>query len=441
LKRALYTVYLGGYDHEPRPYRFIGWENVIISDQPIDESGWDKVIYVKPTDKPDVESRRYKWLSHIYLSEYNMVCYYDANMKIFRSPPTHPFRIKHWKRSNVKQEVEACNRQVHRCTPESLNQEYDFFVKEGFPDNVGLFLNGFFCREHNKIENTLCEYIFDIVQKYTPRDQVAMPYVVWKLNYKAPQLFDAHFYFRYIKNIEHKITKPKIHGAKEGEIVLPVVKPQEINVHHITPGRSDKNLGKAINDLIKALPDQDWICLRDIDTIPMYHEVFFEQCEKIAKENKFDLIGCMTNRLGFNYQLYNGIKSNESDILKHREIAKELYFKHGSNVKEIKHTIGGLFMLFSKKTWQTLGGFPEGAIFIKNSFIDYHFASAALKKRLKIGIAEGIYLFHYYRLDYGDNTRDAEAKEHLMTEEQKIILNENKRRNTRKSFTSYKRIK
>jgi hypothetical protein len=44
---------------------------------------------------------------------------------------------------------------------------------------------------------------------------------------------------------------------------------------------------------------------------------------------------------------------------------------------------------------------------------------------------------HYYRLDYGDNTRGAEAKKHLMTEEQKIILNENKRRDTRKSNPFY----
>ncbi len=37
-------------------------------------------------------------------------------------------------------------------------------------------------------------------------------------------------------------------------------------------GRSDKNIGRAINEIVNALPDNDWICLRDIDTLPMYHE-------------------------------------------------------------------------------------------------------------------------------------------------------------------------
>ena len=41
-----------------------------------------------------------------------------------------------------------------------------------------------------------------------------------------------------------------------------------MKVHHITPGRSDLNYGKSINDIIYSLPDEDWICLRDIDTIP-----------------------------------------------------------------------------------------------------------------------------------------------------------------------------
>ena len=48
-------------------------------------------------------------------------------------------------------------------------------------------------------------------------------------------------------------------------------------IHYITPGHSDKNYGKAINDTIRHLPDNDWICLRDIDTMPAYHEKFFEQ--------------------------------------------------------------------------------------------------------------------------------------------------------------------
>lgn len=186
------------------------------------------------------------------------------------------------------------------------------------------------------------------------------------------------------------------------------------NVHHITPGRSDRNLGKSINDIVKLLPEDDWICLRDIDTIPMYHEVFFKQCEEIADSGEFDLVGCLTNRLGFAHQLYDGIKSTETDIMVHRKIAKELYEKYGSKVEEIKRPIGGLFMLFSKKTWIKAGGFEEGGIFLRGNYIDYHFSAALKIKKMRIGMANGIYLFHYYRMEYGDNTKTIEARQHLL---------------------------
>ena len=408
LKKAIYTVYLGGYDQEPKPHAFRDWDNVIITDRPVSKRGWQKIINVDPTDKPDIESRRYKWLSHIYLSEYQLVCYYDGNIRLRKEPPSYPFRLRHNKRTNIYDEVEAC-KLLYKAPAESLNAEYEYFIKDGFKDDQGLFLNGFFCRNHGPQENELCEMVFDIVQRFTPRDQVALPYVIWKTGYQLPEILDKSVYMRMLNRINHKITKPKIHG-------LPVESKgiEEINVHHITPGRSDKNFGKAINDIVKSLPDRDWICLRDIDTLPMYHEVFFEQCETIARSGNFDLVGCMTNRLGLDYQLYNRVKSCESDILKHRDIAVELYEQYGTYVEPTKKTIGGLFMLFSKQAWLKAGGFPEGGIYIKNAFIDYHFCKRFLTKNMKIGIAKGIYLFHYYRLHHGNETKSKVSKQHLM---------------------------
>jgi hypothetical protein len=265
---------------------------------------------------------------------------------------------------------------------------------------------------HDASENDLCEQVFEILERFTPRDQVALPFVIWKTGYKAI-VKDAEFYLKIVRIKDHRIRKPRLHGE-----VTPVIekkKPMEkVNVHHITPGRSDKNFGKAINTMIEGLPDEDWICLRDIDTLPMYHEMFFKQCEEIAGMNEFDLVGCMTNRLGLKYQLYNGQMSNEHDIMVHREIAKKLYEEHGSEVKSLNTTIGGLFMLFSKSTWKKVGGFPEGGISVNNSFIDHHFGQAVLKAKLKIGVAKGIYLFHFYRMEHGDNTRSKQAKQHLL---------------------------
>jgi len=118
-------------------------------------------------------------------------------------------------------------------------------------------------------------------------------------------------------------------------------------------------------------------------------------------------VGCMTNRLGLHYQLVGGRKSNDSDILNHRKIAVELYNNHGIEIMPIQQVIGGLFMLFPKSMWRQVGGFPEGGIQIQGHFFDYHFCKKVMQHRLRIGIAKGIYLFHYYRFEHGEDTRKA----------------------------------
>lgn len=182
-----------------------------------------------------------------------------------------------------------------------------------------------------------------------------------------------------------------------------------IQVHHITPARSDKNFGLSINQLIEGLPENDWICLRDIDTIPVYHEEFIKQIEEVVNgSHGYSLLGCMTNRLGLPWQLVPGM-FDEWDMKKHRAKAKEL-----SQIKTIKplsgmQIVGGVLMLFSKSTWRKAGKFPEGGIIIKNKFVDYHF-SRAVSRFGKLGIMEGVYLFHNYRMDAKDTRTH---KDHL----------------------------
>lgn len=171
-----------------------------------------------------------------------------------------------------------------------------------------------------------------------------------------------------------------------------------MTVHHITPGRSDKNIGKAINDLIDGLPEDDWICLRDIDTIPMHHLTFFKQCEEIAEKGEYDLVGCMTNRLGVKYQLYKDQFSDDFDLKNHLDIGEELYKKYGSAVEDSPGVIAGIMMLFPVSIWEYVGGFNEGAIMQQGGFFDAIFNQKVRNiAQGRVGVAKGIYLFHLYR--------------------------------------------
>jgi len=177
-------------------------------------------------------------------------------------------------------------------------------------------------------------------------------------------------------------------------------------IAYIKQGRSDKNLGKSINDLVRHLPDDWWICSMDIDTIPVYHEIFYKTIEALTQSD-YALIGCMTNRIGLKHQLHNGELSQNWDLQHHRQIAKDRFKEYGTKITEcnfevgkLADTIAGFFLLFPKRTWNEVGGFPEGGIRIGPDMIDYIFNDKIKRKGLKIGIAQGLYIFHQYRPDH-----------------------------------------
>lgn len=377
--KAIVTVIIGNYDTlKPAP-KFEGWETILITDNKYSDSlGWE-VLQVQSND-PQKDSRYYKWMLHEVIPEYDLYCYIDGSMELHKEPPNETVFFRHPKRRRVFDEGEMIIK-LNKDSRQNVNATLDYFRSEKFKDKNGLFQNGFFVRENNPRMNKLCEVVCEIVCEYSHRDQLALPFALFKTGIELNSV-NGRYCREWVK-----ITQ---HGAK---------KIQSVNVHHITPGRSDLNFGKSINDIVRNLPDNDWICLRDIDTLPAYHEKFFEQCEAIAEKAEFDLIGCMTNRLGLVYQLHNGKISDDFNMVNHRKIGKQRFEKYGSDVSETSEYIAGLFMLFPKSVWSKIGGFPEGGVRIRGSFIDWHFSKAVRDAGLRTGIAKGIYLIHLYRPD------------------------------------------
>ena len=392
-KKVVYTVVLGEYDELSPAPKFEGWDFIVFTDDILlNADGWTKYLVEGGKDLQK-ESRRYKFLSHVYLSEYDLVCYIDGNVRLMSEPPSHPIWFTHRIRNSVYEEAMTRSIDV-----DMIKRQIRYYMELRFSDKGGLYHNNFFVRSNrNDVQNKLMEKVWDIVSEHTAVDELAVPFAMWVTQTRMENIQSQALQSRYIKVKPHKKQ---------------IEDKRKVNVHHITPGRSDKNIGRAINEIVKALPDNDWICLRDIDTLPMYHEKIYQQCEEIAQAGEFDLVGCMTNRLGLHYQLIGGRKSNDSDIMNHRKIGVDLYNKHGNEIMPIQQVIGGLFMLFPKSAWKQVGGFPEGGIQIQGHFFDYHFCKKVMQQRLRIGIAKGIYLFHYYRFEHKEDTRKAIA--HLL---------------------------
>jgi|ERR1700744_363145 len=163
-------------------------------------------------------------------------------------------------------------------------------------------------------------------------------------------------------------------------------------VHYISPFRSDKNIGKAINGAINQLKadSDDFICLLD-------HDVMFlrpdskKQLEEILKTTDFDILGPVTNRLAMDYQLHPGV-FDEDSITAHVAIANQRHEDYYGQVNYYPHIAAAFCLCFRVSTYVKLGGFHENSI-----QFDSIFCARALNAKMKLGLMTGIYVFHLYR--------------------------------------------
>lgn len=171
-------------------------------------------------------------------------------------------------------------------------------------------------------------------------------------------------------------------------------------IHYFIPYSTDGDLGKAYNYYARLVENpEDWICFIDADAmiglIPKYGHHLQEIINKYPDTGLFTTY---TNRVGCLEQCYNGIISENSNILYHKQLAKDLVVRNNGKVKEINKVISGMIMIFKKSTFDRVGGFPEtGGILA----IDNKFSKRILNNGLKIRLIESMYLFHFYRLDTG----------------------------------------
>lgn len=160
-------------------------------------------------------------------------------------------------------------------------------------------------------------------------------------------------------------------------------------IHYLTPFDTAKQIGAAHNKAVELIKNsEDWICLRDADT--MFLTPDFGQTIETAIGThgaNFQLLGCLTNRLGVPHQLYNGLSAS-SDISEHINIAKNC--KENNTVTSC-NLVAGMFMLFQKKTWEAVDGFKPSIHFDKT------FSNDVISKGGKLGVLQSVYLFHLYR--------------------------------------------
>jgi hypothetical protein len=293
-------------------------------------------------------------------------------------------------------------------------------IEDGYPDNNGLFLNGLHCRDNSPIENKMGDEVIEQLEKYTSRDQIAFPYVLWKnsITYPKEQLKDFKFFATTVRMIKHKRSQKIVPKQVDTQLSKLPPLPTPKRVYYFTPASGDKNFGKTCNDHCNNVPnDDDWVCLRDGDTTFLTPD-YPKQIESIIAKhgNEYDLIGCYTNRIGINYQTPDGKLSEDTNIKNHIKIAYQLKEKYEDQVFPLHKNIAGFFLLFPKRAWKE-HKFEEGLLVtkkdydgqVRSGYIDYWFSNY-FARRKRVGIARGLYVFHVYRLFAPDRKYQAHLR-------------------------------
>lgn len=178
-------------------------------------------------------------------------------------------------------------------------------------------------------------------------------------------------------------------------------------VFYLTPYMKG-DIGKGINESIALLPSDAWVCIRDADTLFLTGKVQ-EQIQEIVDANPdYDLIGCRTNRLASHYITYDRERLFENDsVTAHVEAARHLEETQWGKITPLpfEEVVAGMFMLMPVKTWERFK-VPE-----KTPYFDTMLTDLVRFSGGKLGIAEGIYLFHLYR--WG-SPNPVKATEHLV---------------------------
>lgn len=374
---CIYTVISNDHD-TVKPVTIGGIPHYLFTDNPNTQAkGWI-IVPIEKTEDCRLQ-RKIKILGHPEIDKYDITLYTDASMTL-RPTVTQLLRTykggfvigNHATRNCVYAEGLAVKK-LKKAPAELVNKQIAEYYENDFPVNFGMWSSGFMIRD--KSTKPMCELWHSKLAEHSHRDQLSLPWALWKTG-----------------------TKPQVVRYEQFVSMTPHKKKDPIKIFYSSPFRTDKNIGLANNEFIELLPDNSWICITDADAMflrPDYGKCIEEIIQ--AHGNDFGLIGCTTNRLGGSHQLHENKFSEDFDIINHYNISNKLWEDNGSKISTTTG-VAGVMMLFSKKTWLKAGKFKE-----KSITADTEFNKAVVRSGGKIGLANGLYMFHAYRLHEAGN--------------------------------------
>ena len=203
MKIAVYSCIIGRYDTIIEPVLVEPEvDYYMITDQFIPESStWKKIDATKLEDYGRMSNmmlnRKIKILQTEQLRKYDYSIYIDGNIEIIAGMSPIIAQMKtyqiglhfHRSRDCIYDEVVAV-KHLKQIQGKEMDAQVNEYKKKGFPKHYGLYENSIIVRDNRSNDMIkLMEAWWDELCLHPTRDQLSLPYVVWKQGYNKENIF------------------------------------------------------------------------------------------------------------------------------------------------------------------------------------------------------------------------------------------------------------
>jgi hypothetical protein len=205
MKIAIYTAVFGGYDPiKPQVKQNLSADFFYFTDQEITHPDW-KVIIVPAEADSRRQAKFYKLLPHKIpeLEGYDLTIWIDGSYTLKR-PDFAEWVISfisesgwsifpHTEFKNLYEEADEMAK-VKKYQHMPITEQAEYYKSQGCPEDSGLFYGSMIARDmHNLQWQKISEAWWQENIKWTLRDQISLPYVLWKEQGKI-DIMDADLY-------------------------------------------------------------------------------------------------------------------------------------------------------------------------------------------------------------------------------------------------------
>lgn len=184
--------------------------------------GWEMLDLAHPSSvtRPDLINRYHKFFPYRVLPDVDWSIYIDGNIRLIGDIPSLIKRIsaqgavlgcpEHKQRSTILEEARACKElgKFDQRDKKLIKKQLAIYKAEGMPLDTPLTANYLIIRSHksNELANAM-ELWWKQLQLFTRRDQISLPYVLWKTGLAATLIEkDVNESEPYYTHYAHKIS-------------------------------------------------------------------------------------------------------------------------------------------------------------------------------------------------------------------------------------------